>query len=297
MPTLLAVPNVSEGRDESVVAELAGAFSAGIRLLDRHSDPTHNRSVFTLAGPPGALAEALAAGARATVEAIDMREHEGAHPCVGALDVCPVVFLGDADIDLAETEARTAAEAIAALGVPVFFYGELARNPARRERAFYRRGGLAELARRMVERQLHPDLGPRAPHPTAGATLVTARPPLAAFNLELSGATLQTGRAIARALRESGGGLPGVRAIALELDGGAVQVSTNVHDPVALPLAQVTERVAQLAALHDARVAAAEIVGLVPEAALEGFPEDLPIRGFDRERGTIEARLRDAQDG
>lgn len=297
MPTLLAVPNVSEGRDERVVEELAAAFAAGARLLDRHSDPTHNRSVFTLAGEPGALADALAAGARATVEAIDMRAHEGAHPCVGALDVCPVVFLDDGDIDVAEAEARAAAEAIAALGVPVFFYGELARTPARRERAFFRRGGLAELGRRLAERELHPDLGPRALHETAGATLVTARPPLGAFNLELAGATIQAGRAIARALRESGGGLPGVRAIALELEGGVVQVSTNVHDPVGLPLARVVERVAQLAEPHEARVTAAEIVGLVPEAALAGFPEDLPIRGFDRDRGTIEARLRDAPGG
>lgn len=292
MPTLLAVPNVSEGRDEAVIERLARAFSAGVRLLDVHSDATHNRSVFTLAGEPGKLAAALAAGARAALEAIDMRAHEGEHPCVGALDVCPVVYLDELDIEIAETEARAAAGAIAALDVPVFLYGELARAPARRERAFFRRGGLPELARRMAERELHPDLGPRLPHPSAGATLVTARPPLAAFNLELAEATMSAARAIAAELRESGGGLPGVRALAIELEDGTVQVSTNVHDPIGLPLAEVVSRTAELAALHGARVAAAEIVGLVPEAALSGFPADLPIHGFDRERGTIEARLR-----
>lgn len=292
MPTLLAVPNVSEGRDERAIERLAAAFSEGVRLLDAHSDATHNRTVFTLAGEPGALASALAAGARAAVEAIDMRAHEGEHPCIGALDVCPVVFLDDADIDLAEAEARAAGAAIADLDVPVFFYGELARSPARRERAFFRRGGLPELRRRMADRELHPDLGPRLPHPNAGATLVTARPPLAAFNLELADATLPAARAIAGALREAGGGLPGVRALAIELEGGVAQISTNVHDPVGLPLAEVVKRTAELAAGHGARVVAAEIVGLVPEAALAGFPEDLPIHGFDRERGTIEARLR-----
>lgn len=291
MAPLLAVPNVSEGRDAAAIARLERAFAGSARLLDRHSDPDHNRSVFTLAGTAGELERALVAGARAALREIDMAVHQGLHPCVGALDVAPIVWLEPARREEAREAALRVARALAQLELPVFLYGELAQSPARRERSFFRAGGLAELRRRMAAGELHPDLGPPAPHPRAGATLVTARPPLAAFNLELSGAGPAAARAIAAELREAGGGLPGVRAIGLELAGGVAQVSTNVHDPIAVPLARVVERVAELARRHGARVAAAEIVGLVPRAALAGFPEALPIRGFERARGVIEERL------
>jgi glutamate formiminotransferase/glutamate formiminotransferase/formiminotetrahydrofolate cyclodeaminase len=172
----------------------------------------------------------------------------------------------------------------------VFLYGELASEPERRERAYFRSAGLEALGTRMRAGELRPDRGPDEPHPTAGATLVTARPPLAAFNLELEGASLAAAREVAAGLRESGRGLPGVRAIGLEF-GERMQVSTNVHDPIAVPLAQVVARTAELAETHGARVSAAEIVGLVPAAALEGFPPDLPLGGFDPARGVIEERL------
>ena len=166
-----------------------------------------------------------------------MAAYEGLHPAVGALDVCPLVWLDPGDRDAAARRgARAVAERIGALGVPVFLYGELAAAPERRERAFFRNGGLAELWLRMESGELRPDHGPSLPHPSAGATLVTARPPLAAFNVELDSGDVEVARAVAAGLRESGGGLPGVRAIGLALGSGRGQVSTNVHDPLATPL-------------------------------------------------------------
>jgi glutamate formiminotransferase / 5-formyltetrahydrofolate cyclo-ligase len=291
MPPLLAVPNVSEGEAGERLDRLQVAFTRGARLLDRHSDADHERSVFTLAGEPGPLTEALASGAAEAIEAIDMRGYGGVHPAIGALDVCPVVWFDPADRGAARTEAVAAAEQIGGLGVPVFLYGELAREPGRAERAYFRNGGLAELWLRMESGELRPDFGPGLPHPTAGATLVTARPPLAAFNVELDSGDVEVARAVAASLREVGGGPVGVRAIGLLLSSGRAQVSTNVHDPLTVPLGEVVERVRALAAPLGARPVEAELVGLAPQAALVDYPEDVPIRGFDPARHVIERRL------
>jgi glutamate formiminotransferase / 5-formyltetrahydrofolate cyclo-ligase len=286
---LLAVPNFSEGRDLELVEAVTAAFAAGAELLDRHTDPVHNRTVLTLTAQSKQMAPALTAGAATCIDRLDLAVHDGAHPRIGALDVCPVVYVDDADRESAREAAQAVAEAIADLGVPVFLYGELASTAERRERAFFRRGGPSALGQRMAE-GLRPDLGPPELHPTAGATLVTARPPLAAFNLLLDTGEIEIAVAVAAKLRESGGGTPGVRAMAVDLDGRA-QVSTNVHDPVAVPLAHVIERVRQLAAEHGVRPVEAELVGLVPEAAIAGLPADVPIPGFDPERQVIERRL------
>lgn len=289
---LLAVPNVSEGRDLALVGRIVEAFGRGGGVLDLHSDAVHNRSVVTLCGEAGELAPVLLDGVRAAVEAIDMGSHEGAHPCVGALDVCPVVWLAPADREVAVAEAGRVARLIGdELEVPVFLYGELAASAERRERAFFRNGGLPELARRMASGELRPDYGPARPHPRAGATLVTARPPLAAFNLELDTPDVALAEEVAAALRESGGGLPGVRAIAIPLEGDRTQVSTNVHDPVAVPLAQVVGEAQRLAEGGGSRVVATELIGLVPEAAMAGFPEELTPAGFDPASHLIERRL------
>jgi glutamate formiminotransferase len=291
MPPLLAVPNVSEGSDAERLERLQQAFACGVSLLDRHTDADHGRTVFTLAGRPGALTEALAAGAEEAVETIDMHGYRGAHPAVGALDVCPVVWFHHEDREAARAEAIAAATQIGGLGVPVFLYGELARDPGRAERAYFRNGGLPELWLRMESGELRPDFGPELPHRTAGATLVTARPPLAAFNVELDSGDVEVAQAVAAGLRESGGGPAGVRAIGLPLSSGRAQISTNVHDPLAVPLAEVVERVRRLAAPLGARPLEAELVGLIPRAALEGYPPDVPLRGFDPRRHVIEARL------
>jgi len=290
-PTLLAVPNVSEGRDSAQIDSIGQEFSAGVSLLDRHSDPDHNRTVFTLAGEPAPLANALGAGAAAAIESIDMAAHEGLHPAIGALDVCPVVWLHRRDRDDARAAAHDVAAGIGALGVPVFLYGELATAPNRAERAYFRNGGLAELWLRMEGGELRPDEGPDLPHRTAGATLVTARPPLAAFNVELDTDDLEVAKAVAAGLRESGGGPRGVRAIGLLLSSGRAQVSTNVHDPLTVPLGTIVDLVRELAAPLGARPLEAELIGLVPEAALAEYPAEVPIRGFDPARDTIEGRL------
>ncbi len=291
MSVLLAVPNVSEGRDAGRIASLETAFSRGVSLLDRHSDADHNRTVLTLGGRPGSLLDALLSGAEEAIETIDMSQHRGVHPAIGALDVCPVVWLDPADRVAARTEAIEVADQIGGLGVPVFLYGELATRPEHAERAYFRNGGLAELWLRMEGGELRPDRGPGLPHRTAGATLVTARPPLGAFNVELDSGDVEIARAVAAGLRESGGGPRGVRAIGLPLSSGRAQVSTNVHDPLAVPLGAVIERVRELAAPLGARPVEAELIGLVPEGALAGYPDDVPIRDFDPARHTIERRL------
>ena len=279
---LLAVPNVSEGRDRVLVERLSAAFTPA-SLLDVHSDPDHNRSVFTVAGAQGELSRALEAGARACAESIDLSSHDGLHPHVGALDVAPVVYLSHDNRGAAVAEALTAATLIGELGIPVFLYGDLATQAACRERAEIRRGGPTLLAERITTGELHPDYGPAEVHPTAGATLVTARPPLIAFNVELASDDLELARTIAAELRESGGGLPGVRAIGLLLKhSGRAQVSMNVHDFTAAPLAEIVARISA-----RAPVAEAELVGLAPAAALANFPADVPLRN----RRSIEEAL------
>jgi glutamate formiminotransferase len=286
-PLLVAAPNLSEGRDLDKLERLQGAV-APARLLDVHTDPDHNRSVFTLAARQGDLAEGLAALASTVVDEIDLREHEGVHPHVGALDVMPVVWIDEERRGAACAEALTAAALVGAgAGVPVFLYGELATRSEQAERAWIRRGGPAELARRMEAGELVPDYGPRRAHPSAGATLATARPPLLAFNVDLDTDDVGLAKSIASELRESGGGPPGVRALGLYLQGrGRAQVSTNVHDHRAVPLREIVARVRA-----RAPVAEAELIGLAPRAAFEGFPDDVPLRGFSPERHVLEEAL------
>jgi glutamate formiminotransferase len=272
---LLAVPNVSEGRDADTIAAIAAAFGAdgAARLLDVHADADHHRAVFTLTGSPGAFGE-----------------QEGRqHPHVGAVDVVPIVYLDPASRGAACAEALVVGDRIGEeLGVPVFLYGELAGG---RSRAALRRGGALGLARRMLRGELRADFGPREPHPTACATLVAARGPLVAFNLELAPpATVEDARAIASLIREGGvEGLDGVRAIGVGLRRGrrvVGQVSMNVERPAELPLREVVDAVRRYA-----EVARAELVGLAPAAALEGFPEDVPMPDFDPARQVIERAL------
>ncbi|HEY4824643.1 MAG TPA: hypothetical protein VIH49_06290, partial [Solirubrobacteraceae bacterium] len=235
------------------------------------------------AGEPGELAGAVADGAARAVELVTLVEHEGVHPYVGVVDVAPIVHLRAADRGAACAEALVLADLLGhELGLAVFLYGALAGG---RTRAELRRGGPAELARRIAAGELRPDFGPARLHPTAGATLVAARPPLVAFNIELAPpATLQDARAIAALIREGGPeGLAGVRAIGLWLEQRRLaQVSTNVEDHLRTPLAEVVSAVAR-----HARPMGAELVGLAPVAAFDGFPDDLTLAGY----ATIEDRL------
>lgn len=285
---LIAVPNVSEDRRERTLEAVERSF-APARFLDLHADPDHNRSVYTLAAPQGVLAEGLVAGARAVVERIDITVAGGVHPHVGALDVMPVVYRFEGQRGAACAETLTAAARIGdELDLPVILYGELATRPEHRERAWLRRGGRAVLARRIDVGEVRPDFGPARAHPTAGVLLAAARPPLVAFNVDLASDDLELARSIAADIRESGPrGLAGVRAIGLRLaHRGRAQVSTNVHDHRATPLAAIVEAVRA-----RAPIAEAELVGLAPRAAFDGFPEDVELRGFAPGRHLLENAL------
>jgi glutamate formiminotransferase/glutamate formiminotransferase/formiminotetrahydrofolate cyclodeaminase len=315
---LLAVPNVSEGRNRRAIARLGDALTqadgdsqtgeraphscAGVQLLDVHSDPDHDRSVFTFSAPRRELADALLRLAREAVVSVDVMSSpaRGQHPHVGALDVCPVVYLDSESRGAACAEALVVADRIGSeLEVPVFLYGEMAGG---RTRAQLRRGGVRGLAESLAAAKradgapqnpangpVHPDFGPARLHPTAGATLVAAREPLVAFNVKLGeSADVERARQIASEIREGGErGLPGVRALGIALGDGSAQVSTNVERPLEVPLAAVVQAIARCAA-----VAGAEIVGLAPAAALAGFPPDVTLVGFDPERHVIENALR-----
>jgi glutamate formiminotransferase len=297
-PLLLAVPNVSDGRQDATIVAVGAAFAGvGVRLLDVHFDRDHHRSVFTLAGAARALADGLIAGAREAVQLIDVVEPEDdgeptrQHPHVGAVDVVPIVYLRESLRGEACATALLVADRIGAeLGVPVFLYGELsgAEPETARTRAQLRRGGVAGLAARIAAGELAPDFGPPRLHPSAGATLLAARPPLVAFNLQLAApATVERAREVAALIREGGSeGLPGVRAIGVALDGGIAQVSMNLERPFEVSAAAVTDAVCR-----HAPVASAELVGLAPAAALEGFPADVPMLGFDPARHIIENAL------
>ena len=250
---LISVPNVSEGRDQAKLDRIA----AGFEPVYWSSDADHNRAVFTLTGEPGALHQRVLAGARVVLDEIDLTHHRGLHPRVGALDVAPIVYLDPADKGAATAEALVLADELGRLGLPVYLYGDLADG---RTRAQLRKpGGLVDLT---------PDFGPKHLHPTAGATLVSARPPLVAFNVEID-APLATAQEIARRLRAD----LDVRALGLQLT-AATQVSTNIEDHTRTTMADVVAAVRQYAT-----VTGAELVAPAPRAAHEGFPEDVPLRG------------------
>lgn len=288
---LLAVPNFMVGSDERVVGALEATLGAECKVLDSHMDARHGRTVITVLAEEADLLASLPAAAAQAAHLIDITRGDGLHPHIGATDVCPVVYPNDGLRDIAAAVALEVAEKIGEAGVPVFLYGEMATDPERIERSYFRQGGLQELTARMASGELKPDFGPPSLHPTAGATLVTARPPLVAFNLELDTADLRAARAVAAELRESGGGPVGVRAIALPWTEGRTQISVNIGDPVAVPLREVISRTRRLAGSHGAKVVAAELVGLTPHAALAAYPDDLPIEGFDPDRKVIERLL------
>jgi glutamate formiminotransferase len=289
---LESVPNFSEGRDWTKIDAIAAALSAHAELLDVHSDVDHNRSVYTLVGDANALIDALLAGIGAAKTLIDLREHEGAHPRIGAADVVPVVPIRAEDAERARAAAAELARRIGdELELPVFLYGELApgRGPA-----FFRRGGPEELQRRIDADELTPDYGPRRLDPRAGAVIVGTRRPLIAFNVNLRTRDVDVARAIAAKVRERDGGFPGVRALGLDLpQAGLAQVSMNVEDFEAAALHEIVETIAAEAEAFGAEVAGSELVGLMPAgAAVAAAGAMLRIDGFDPSR-VLELRLLD----
>lgn len=265
------VPNVSEGRDARAIDACVAAMEAeGARVVHRTSDPVHHRSVITAVGRASQVVAAAVALARVARERIDLREHRGAHPRIGALDVLPFVPLGDATLDDAVTLAHRAGARIwRELGVPVYLYGAAASAPHREHLADIRRGEFEGLAaRHAADPRWRFDYGDAA-HASAGAIAVGARPFLIAYNVELASGDLALATSIARTLRASSGGLRTLKCLGLRLDANRVQVSCNVTDVDAVPLYRVTELVRRAAARAGVTVARSELIGLAPRRAVE----------------------------
>lgn len=289
------VPNVSEGRRREVVDELAGvADKAGARVIDVHSDADHDRSVLTLVGDAAAVEESVVALMRRAMARIDLRAHRGVHPRMGAVDVVPFVPLRGASMgECVDIAGRVGARIGTELAVPVYLYGEAASQKRRRDLADIRRGEFEGLSAKVDHPQGRPDFGPSRVHPTAGAVAVGARDILVAYNVNLNTDDLRVAKDIAREIRASNGGLPGVKALGFSLvSRGLVQVSMNLTDVRRTSVPQAFERVKDEAGRRGVDVIESEIVGLVPRRALAGATsEDLML---DRELASVilEERLR-----
>jgi glutamate formiminotransferase len=289
-PFLECVPNVSEGRDLRAVEAVADAVRGvpGARLADIHADPDHNRSVFTFLGSPEAVEEAALALAAEVFTRVDMREHRGIHPRMGALDVLPFVPLRDLAMDDAVALARRVGERLGREhGLPVYLYGAAARRPERRAVREIRRGEYEGLPRKLADPAWSPDCGPSTFNPRVGAAAVGARDVLVAYNVWLDSRDLGAARDIARAVRESSGGLACVQALGLPLERrGLVQVAMNLLDYRRTGIARAYDAVTEQAARRGIVVKRAELVGLAPRAAFEsracesvGLP-DLPDTAY-----------------
>lgn len=292
------VPNFSEGRRKEVVDAIANAIVSvpGVRLLDTEMDPNHNRSVITFIGDRSAVAEGAFQGAKAAVARIDMNTHRGEHPRVGALDVLPFVPILGVTMEDCVVLARSVGKRIAdELQIPVYLYEAAATRPDRKALPDVRRGeyeGLKIAIETDPDRK--PDFGPSKLHPTAGACIVGARPVLIAWNVNLGTRDVRVAKRIAKAIRESDGGLPAVRAKGFELaDRGLVQVSMNMTDYRKTSLVQVYEAILALAAKEGVEVVESEIIGLVPlDAILAGATQYFKLARFHREQ-ILETRLWD----
>jgi len=271
------VPNVSEGRRPEIVAAMADAIRgvAGVRLLDYSSDASHNRSVLTLAGDAEGVERAVLALFERAVADIDLRTHQGEHPRLGAVDVVPLVPIDGVTMAACVELARKVGAAVAdRFQLPVYLYEEAASNPARKNLEDIRRGEFEGLAAKMATPGWAPDFGPAAPHPSAGATVIGARMPLIAYNINLATDRLDVAKKIAAAIRQSSGGYRFVKAMGITLaDRGIVQVSMNLTNYEKTPIFRVFEIVKREAARHGVSILESEIVGLVPSAALLGAAE------------------------
>jgi glutamate formiminotransferase / 5-formyltetrahydrofolate cyclo-ligase len=297
-PLFEAVPNFSEGRDEEKIGRIAAAVGAveGVLVLGLHSDPDHNRSVLTFAGEEDAVLEGAVVLARACASEIDLASQTGEHPRMGSLDVLPFVPLEGATLEEATRLARLAGERIGTLGFPIYLYEAAATAPHRRNLSDVRRGGYEGLAARMGDPLWQPDYGPPELNPRKGAVAVGARPFLIAFNAYLDTNDVGVARAVAGKVRERDGGLAGVKALGLEVEGRA-QVSMNLTNLEKTPIPAAFEAVRSAAAEHGASVESTELVGLTPlEAVLQVARHYLNLRELEREH-VLEAALWDGRRG
>jgi glutamate formiminotransferase len=267
------VPNGSEGRDRAAIEEIASAVGlVGARLLDVHSDPDHHRSVFTFIGEGSEVVDAVLSLCRVAARMIDLTRHAGTHPRMGAIDVVPFVPLGDETMSDCVRLARCAGDEIAKeFGIPVYLYGAAATREERRNLAMIRSGGFERFREKIERPEWAPDFGPHQIHPTAGVTAVGARSFLVAYNVVLATNDLDVAKSVAAAIRERGGGLPGVKALGMLLGTrGLVQVSMNLTDVMRTTVPQAFDAVRHAAAQLGVETIESEIVGLVPRAAMAG---------------------------
>ena len=288
------VPNISEGSDKSTLDAITEAIEThpGAWLLDRTADPDHGRAVYTMAGYPGRVMSAMEAAMVVALERIDMTQHAGRHPRIGAVDVVPFVPLGDTTMDQCVTGATEFAERIAdRFELPVYLYARAARDPGREVLAAVRQPRFEGLAEAMAMPGGAPDFGPARPHPTAGATVVGARPFLIAYNIQLSTTDVGVARRIAARIRERDGGLPTVQALGLELASqGCAQLSMNILDHEQTPLWKVWQEAEHLAAAEGVSLLDSELIGLVPAKALVAVADHIGSGTFH----TAEQRLHEA---
>ena len=296
MPIIECVPNISEGRRTDVVERIVDAVRRvpGARLLDYSSDAAHNRSVITMAGDAESLQTAVLALFEGAIAAIDLRTHKGEHPRMGAVDVVPFVPIEgvtmDACVALAKDTARTIADRF---GVPVYLYEDASSNPLRKNLEDIRRGEFEGMAAKMASEGWAPDFGPSTPHPSAGASVIGARMPLIAYNINLDTDRLDVAKKIAAAVRFSSGGFRFVKAMGVSLaDRGIVQVSMNLTNYEKTPILRVFEAVKREAERYGVNVLESEIVGLVPAAALIDVAiSTLQLSEFKKDQ-VLETRLR-----
>jgi len=300
MKIIECVPNFSEGRDRKKIAAIAHVFKSfsGVRLADFSSDADHNRSVFTFLGKPEDVLEAALAACGKAVKLIDMREQAGVHPRLGAVDVVPFIPLGKAKmkdaVDLAHTFGRQLYDRF---GVPVYFYGHAAMVSGRKELADVRHGGYEALQSKMINPEDAPDIGNPEFNARAGATVVGAREPLVAFNIDLNSNDLRLVRNIASQIREKNGGLKHVRAIGVILKNrGVAQVSINLTNCKETPFKVIYDQVEELAAKRGVQILESELIGLVPKCAFAGTnPDYLKLKDFDKNR-LLETHLKILED-
>lgn len=293
VPVLEAVPNFSEGRDPAFVrAVVDAALGQGVEVLDHSSDPDHHRSVVTWIGDPPSVEAAALATAEVALERIDLRDHRGVHPRVGALDVLPFVPLSGLGPEDAVASARRVGQGLAEMGIPVYFYGQ-ASDPPGRGLAELRRGGFEALAGGFpAGRRPDLDAGRDAAHPSAGAVCVGARPLLLAWNVWVDGLTLDQVRDVARGIRETGDGFVGMRALGLRLErGDALQISMNVEDVERNRPMELFEEVESAVARAGGSIRATEVIGMIPEGlVLEAAARRLRLLGANSSR-FLPARL------
>ncbi len=293
-PLVECVPNVSEGRRQDVIDAIAEAAAAteGVALLNVQSDPSHNRSVLTFAGPPEPVADAAVAVARRAVALVDMNHHLGEHPRLGAVDVVPFVPISQITMDDCVALARRVGERVwAELRLPVYYYAQAATAPHRVRLPDIRRGEYEGLGEKMRQPEWAPDVGDPQPHPTAGAVVIGARRPLIAYNINLHTTDVGVARSVAKAVRESSGGLVNVQAMGVVAATGQAQVTINVLDHARTPLPRIFDLVRVEAERFGVAVAESEIVGLVPlDAMLDAARAHLRLRAFERDQ-VLEVRV------